>query len=96
MLLLRLVAASEREAWCARRLVNEGDSLVHGGTRMDERGSLLCETGLSLWSTLWSRLDLLLRSQSHGCRDPGRLSTHGICLLKFEKLAYKDTSSLIV
>ena len=48
MLLLRLVAASEREAWRARRLVNEGLLLVHGGSRMDERGSLLCETGLSL------------------------------------------------
>ena len=41
MLLLQLVAASEREAWRARRLVNEGLLLVHGGSRMDERGSLM-------------------------------------------------------
>ena len=46
LLLLRLVAASEREAWRARRLVNEGLMLVHGVPRKDERGSLLCETGL--------------------------------------------------
>ena len=34
MLLRRLVAASEREAWRARRLVNERRPLKHGGSRI--------------------------------------------------------------
>ena len=53
MLLLRLVAASEREAWRARRLVNEGLLLVHGGSRIGEggRGKSISDCLLSLLGT---------------------------------------------
>ena len=56
MLLLRLVAASEREAWRARRLVNEGLLLVHGGSRIGEggRGKSISDCLLSLFGAAWT------------------------------------------
>jgi len=86
-------ASAKRVAW--QRLVDERRSLLLLPSRIGERGRGKSIETVSA-EPLWSRLDLILRAQSHGYWEPGQRGTHGICLLKFENLAYKDTSSLIV